>query len=75
MRLDSSRNATFIMSEQNEPTAPIRKSKTLVTFDLADELTPEEIAKFEAAAREAGADNITEHFLNLTLRVHPHQAA
>lgn len=46
-------------------------SKTLVRFDLADELTAEEIAKFEAAAAEAGAENLTEHFLNLTLRVEP----
>lgn len=50
-------------------------SKTLVRFDLADELTPEEIAKFEAAATEAGAENLTEHFLNLTLRVEPNKAA
>lgn len=50
-------------------------SKTLIRFDLADELTAEEIEKFEAAAKEAGAESITEHFLNLTLRVEPHQAA
>lgn len=55
---------------ENNPT-----SKTLIRFDLADELTPEEIEKFEQAAQEAGASNITEHFLNLTLRVEPHRAA
>ena len=50
-------------------------SKTLIRFDLADELTAEEIEKFEASAKEAGAESITEHFLNLTLRVEPHRAA
>jgi hypothetical protein len=55
-----------------ETTAP---SQTRIQFDLRDELTPEEIAAFEAAAKEAGAKNITEHFLNLTLRVEPHKAA
>lgn len=40
-------------------------------FDLAEVLTPEELAKFQAAAKEAGAPNLTEHFLNLTLRVKP----
>lgn len=58
------------MSNNEKPT-----SQTRIQFDLADELTPEEIAKFEAAAKEAGAENITEHFLNLTLRVEPHKAA
>ncbi|MCB1092284.1 MAG: hypothetical protein KDL87_12185 [Verrucomicrobiae bacterium] len=56
-------------------TDPKPVSKTRIQFDLADELTPEEIEKFEAAAKEAGAENLTEHFLNLTLRVEPHQAA
>jgi hypothetical protein len=51
------------------------KSQTRILFDLADELTPEEIAKFEAAAKEAGAESLTEHFLNLTLRVEPNKAA
>lgn len=50
-------------------------SKTRILFDLADELTPEQIAAFEAAAAEAGAESITEHFLNLTLRVEPNKAA
>lgn len=54
---------------------PNQNSKTLVRFDLADELTPEEIAKFEAAAKAAGAESLTEHFLNLTLRVEPNKAA
>lgn len=49
--------------------------KTRILFDLSDELTPEEIAKFEAAAQAAGAENLTEHFLNITLRVEPTKAA
>lgn len=61
--------------KQSTSSVPARQSKTLVTFDLRDELTEEEIAKFEAAAAASGAESITEHFLNLTLRVHPHQAA
>lgn len=43
-------------------------SQTRILFDLADELTTEEIEKFEAAAKESG-ESLTEHFLNLTLRV------
>lgn len=58
------------MSEETKPA-----SKTRVLFDLRDELTAEELEAFEAAAKEAGAANITEHFLNLTLRVEPHKAA
>ncbi|MES2923718.1 MAG: hypothetical protein V4819_19340 [Verrucomicrobiota bacterium] len=49
-------------------------SQTRVLFDLADELSPEEIEKFEAGAKAAGKD-ITEHFLDLTLRVEPRKSA
>jgi hypothetical protein len=49
-------------------------SQTRILFDLADELTPEEIEKFEAGAKEAGK-SITEHFLDLTIRVEPNKAA
>lgn len=59
----------------NIPTKPQPEPKTRILFDLADELSAEEIAKFEAAAKAAGAENLTEHFLNLTLRVEPHKAA
>lgn len=55
-----------------ETTAP---SQTRIQFDLRDELTSEELEAFRAAAKAAGAENITEHFLNLTLRVEPHKAA
>jgi hypothetical protein len=53
------------MTDPAEATAP---SRTRVIFDLRDELTPEEIAAFEAAAAEAGR-TLTEHFLALTLRL------
>jgi hypothetical protein len=43
-------------------------SQTRILFDLSDELTADEIEKFEAAAKAAG-ETITEHFLNLTLRL------
>ena len=43
----------------------------MVQFDLAKELTAEELEKFQAAAEAAGAKSLTEHFLNLTLRVLP----
>jgi hypothetical protein len=48
------------------PTTPKR---TLIRFDLAAILKPEELAKFEEAAKQAGAKTLTEHFLNLTLRL------
>ena len=43
-------------------------SATEIKFDLADVLTPEELEKFQAAAKAADAPNLTEHFLDLTLR-------
>jgi hypothetical protein len=51
----------------NLPTSPTG-SETRISFDLADVLTPEEIEKFQAAAKAANAPNLTEHFLDLTLR-------
>ena len=50
-------------------------SRTRIQFDLADVLTAEELEKFQRAAEEAQAPSLTEHFLNLTLRVEPHKAA
>jgi hypothetical protein len=47
-------------------TAPA--SATEIKFDLSDVLTPEEVEKFQAAAKAADAPNLTEHFLDLTLR-------
>lgn len=43
------------------------KSSTTVIFDLTKELTPEELASFQAAADAAGKD-LTNHFLDLTIR-------
>ena len=62
------------MSNPNETPAS-NVPKTRIQFDLSDELTPEEIAEFEASAAAAGAANLTEHFLNLVLRLEPHKAA
>ena len=47
---------------------------TLISFDLAQVLTPEELEKFIAAARDAGAESLTEHFLSITIH-HPEKAA
>ena len=47
---------------------PRPESQTKIVIDLADELTAEEIADFERSAQAAGAESLTEHFLNLTLR-------
>ncbi len=49
------------------PTSPTG-SETRIAFDLADVLAPEEIVAFQEAAKSAGAPNLTEHFLDLTLR-------
>ena len=59
-------------TDKTNPDEPA--SRTRIAFDLAAVLTPEELMKFQAAAEEAHAPNLTEHFLNLTLRVH-HAAA
>jgi hypothetical protein len=56
-----------------EPTSK-NTSRTRVLFDLADVLSPEEVAKFEESAQKAGAKDLTDHFLNLTLRL-PKQAS
>jgi len=44
-------------------------SRTRIIFDLAAEITPEELARFEASATAAGTKDLTEHFLNLNLRL------
>ncbi len=46
-----------------------KSSRTRILFDLSDVLSEEEISKFETSAKEAGARNLTDHFLNLTLRL------
>ena len=60
-------------TEERPPEEPA--SRTRIAFDLAAVLTPEELEKFQAAAAEAKAPNLTEHFLNLTLRVKTGSAA
>lgn len=57
----------------SQPEATV--SRTRIQFDLADVLTADEIDRFEQAAKAAQAASLTEHFLNLTLRIHPEQAA
>lgn len=53
------------------------ESKTVIRFDLADVLTPEELASFEREAEKAHASSLTDHFLNITLRpaANPQEAA
>ena len=51
------------------PSTSPKRPRTLIRFDLAAILKPEELAKCEEAAKQAGAKTLTEHFLNLTLRL------
>lgn len=51
-----------------------KPSSTKVIFDLATELTADELERFKKAANEAGTDP-TNHFLNLTIRQHKFTAA
>jgi len=44
-------------------------SRTRIVFDLEDVLTVEELTQFQASAAEAGARSLTEHLLNVTLRI------
>lgn len=57
------------MSTATEIPTERPQSRTRIQFDLAEVLTPEELAQFERAAKDAGAPSLTEHFLNLTLRL------
>lgn len=50
------------------PSAELR-SGTRILIDLERELTADELDKFVAAAKQAGAPSLTDHFLNLTLRL------
>jgi len=40
-----------------------------VVIDLERELSPEELAEFHSNAAAAGAENLTEHFKDVFLRV------
>jgi len=48
------------------------KPQTKISFVLEEVVTPEEAARFVQCAKDAGAKNATEHFLNLTLRLPEH---
>lgn len=68
-------NGRFDSSNGNELTKmsitkeePSGADNTEIRFDLRSVCTPEEIEKFKAAAHEAKASSLTEHFINLTLR-------
>ena len=50
-------------------------SRTRIVFDLEDVLTVEELSQFQASANEAGARSLTEHLLNVTLRIEKEDAA
>lgn len=52
-----------------------KPTDTLISFDLRKVLKPEELAMFEASAKQAGAKSLTEHFLNITLRLPQQKAA
>lgn len=50
------------------------RSRTRIEFDLKDILSAEELTKFQESAKKAGAPNVTEHFLNITLRLNAKSA-
>lgn len=58
-----------VMSSHAKTSQAKRPSRTRILFDLAAEITPEELARFEESAKSAGAKNLTEHFLNLNVRL------
>lgn len=46
-----------------------KNTKTLISFDLKAVLSNQEIRKFEREAKKAGAKSLTDHFLNITVRL------
>ena len=64
---------TLPMTINNTETT--KTSRTRIVFDLEDVLTVEELAQFQASADEAGARSLTEHLLNVTLRIEKEDAA
>jgi hypothetical protein len=48
--------------------------QTLISFDLSQVLTPEELEKFIESAKAAKAETLTEHFLNITINKEPKAA-
>lgn len=64
------------MTEQSLPEHDVEsESKTRIVFDLQDVLTAEELAAFQRSAADAKAPTLTEHLLNITLRVPKDQHA
>jgi hypothetical protein len=57
------------MRTKSKPTTSPKPNRTLIVFDLAAEITPEELARFESSAAAAGSKSLTEHFLNINLRL------
>lgn len=59
------------MSQPTDPMLPSAdlRGGTRILIDLERELTPAELNQFVTAATEAGAPTLTDHFLNLTLRL------
>ncbi len=57
------------MTHEPKTTEKPKVSRTKIIFDLAAEITPDELTRFEASAAAAGTSNLTEHFLNLNLRL------
>ncbi|MEI6656357.1 MAG: hypothetical protein WCP45_16465 [Verrucomicrobiota bacterium] len=51
----------------NEEDQPL--DETEIRFDLRSVCTAEEIESFKQSAHEAHAASLTEHFINLTLRI------
>jgi hypothetical protein len=56
-------------------TETLKTSRTRIVFDLEDVLTIEELTQFQASADEAGTASLTEHLLNVTLRLEKEEAA
>ena len=52
-----------------------KTSRTRIIFDLEDVLTREELLQFKASADAAQAANLTEHLLNVTLRIEKEEPA
>ena len=63
------RNRPMSTTATTTPPNPLKNGGTRILIDLERELTPEELEKFSEAAAAAGAPSLTDHFLNLTLRL------
>jgi hypothetical protein len=73
MQFNPSVTQTLTMTIKKTETT--KTSRTRIVFDLEDVLTVEELLKFQASADQAGARSLTEHLLNVTLRIDKEDAA